>query len=177
MPSARHARMNETENLVPRIASLPPSNAGSATIQRHPFEGFQISSAHDAHLPPMLDQPATPMPGMWRLRRRANAGSRLLWADAGKNRSWRSGCARLYISPRSGAVSRSAGGLAAGGFPGTRPRPVFCTAHQTGRHRVRLHVRYHRRPAPSRTSPSDRNTLSARRPPRSSPGGGWPASR
>ncbi len=31
MPSARHDKMKDTENRVPRIASLPPNSAGSET--------------------------------------------------------------------------------------------------------------------------------------------------
>ncbi len=40
IPSARHERINDTENRVPRIASFPPSNSGSATIQRYSLKGF-----------------------------------------------------------------------------------------------------------------------------------------
>src|ERR1022692_3163991 len=44
MPSDMHDKMKDTENRVPRIANLPPSSSGSATIQRKFLYGLRVRS-------------------------------------------------------------------------------------------------------------------------------------
>src|ERR1019366_1153818 len=58
MPSDMHDKMKDTENRVPRTASLPPRSSGSATIQRKFLNSLSArSSMFLFTFLPLLDRP------------------------------------------------------------------------------------------------------------------------